>query len=134
MKRQQGKELFILITTVRHVKEMNTVHGTNTTQKYGCLLCEGYRHGLYSMQKAEEIDNANGFDKHFGCTYKEACELIFLHGLYTNNETTGENYYQAGKELLIKYGYSDLFEETLSFDKIMAELKGKTVIWNWVGV
>ncbi len=125
MNRQQATELKILIDTVRHVEEMNTQKGPYTRESAGCLLCEGYRHDLYSQSKARELDNSPGFNNYFGCTEEEANHLIFnaSYGYHT----TGENYYQTGKELLIKYGFGDLFNAPIvpgiSFTEIMGELK-----------
>lgn len=133
MDRSQAKELFTLITTVRHVKEMRTIMGVVSacSATPGCLLCEGVRHGLYEQKKAADyrLDMDDGFMRHFGCTNEEATDVIFHnhipHGPAT--ETTGENYWKAGRELIEKYGYGDLFEEALSFAEIMDELKKETV-------
>ena len=150
MNRQQAQELFTLITTVRHVKEMNCTIGPyyKNDPIAGCLLCEGVRHGLYTMDKGAELDISYGFAPHFGCTLAEGWEVIWHNNIIgCAHETTGENYYQAGKELLIKYGYGDMFgkpevDEAIatilhfadnrkpkSFPDIMAELKGETVTW-----
>ncbi len=40
-----------------------------------------------------------------------------------NIRTNGENYYKAGRELIEKYGYTDLFETALPFADLMAQLK-----------
>ena len=136
MDRQQGKELFTLITTVRHVVNMDTGDAPSVA-KYGepgCLLCEGVRHNLYSRNEGDKLSVVTGFGKHFGCTQAEANRLIFHSYIATGYSTTGENYYQAGKELLTKYGYGDLFDdkesvksETMAFSDIMAELKEEAV-------
>jgi len=141
MNRLQSKELFTLITTTRYDKEMNVMNGAINAQPLfegipGCLLCQGVRHGLYTMEQGQKIDSSEGFAPYFGCTQQEAHELLFHRCKRDNGveETNGQNYFEAGKELLIKYGYGDMFEETLSFDKIMAELKGETVTWEGVSI
>jgi len=141
MNRQQGKELFTLITTTRDDKEMNVMNGAVHAQTPfekipGCLLCQGVRHGLYTMREGQELDSSKGFAPYFGCTVDEAHEVLFHYYRRDNGNknTNGQNYYQAGKELLIKYGYGDMFEETKPFSEIMAELKGETVTWEGVEV
>jgi len=131
MNRQQSKELFTLITTVRHVKEMDLNVGavSSSSGLPGCLLCEGVRHGLYSKTEGYKLDIEMGFAPHFGCTVEEAASIIWHPSAnYDNDKTTGENYYQAGKELLIKYGYGDLFEEAMPFNQLMESLN-ETIKW-----
>ncbi len=137
MNTSQAQELFTLITTVRHVKEMHVHFGANAAPLPvpGCLLCEGVRHGLYTEEQGNKIDTlarsggcSIGFDIHFGCTEDEACEVLFHNQITTSKETTGENYYQASKELLLKYGYKNLFETTLSFATIMKALNQPSTI------
>ncbi len=145
----QATELHALLTTCRPVKEMNVrrgaIHGLRHG-KPGCLLCHGHREGLYTLSEAADLDMPKPFSMHFGCTEKEAEQLIFLgklgngfNSFHPDSQVTGENYYQAGKKLLIKYGYGHLFEEPklpftvsegavhfpspLSFDEIMNESK-----------
>jgi len=134
MNRQQATELFTLITTVRHVDEMNVTTGVLCgmySNEPGCLLCEGVRHGLYTEGKGRSIDLGSGFAPHFGCTEEEARHVIY-HAInrpvISEPQTTGEIYYKIGKELLIKYGYADLFETAQpiaaqSFAEIMEHLK-----------
>jgi len=137
MNRQQAKELFTLITTVRHVKEMDVTASPYTAGEFpnkpACLLSEGMRHGLYNLSKVEDPDTGGTvFHQMFGCSEEEGRSVVFhnhLRDSMSSGNTTGEVYYQAGEELLIKYGYSDLFEEAHSFNEIMAKLKGETVIW-----
>lgn len=140
MSRLQAKELFTLVDTVRHVKDMKTTIGAYAAQDgmediAGCLLCEGVRHGLYTMELAGTLDVGEGFAPHFGCTEAEAHQVIFHHYLIdiaceqgarnysTVHDTNGENYYQAAKALITKYGFGDLFEQAPSFREIMHELK-----------
>jgi len=144
MDRQQAQELFTLITTVRHVKKMDTSIGSYYSNEIvaGCLLCEGVRHGLYTVDKGAELNVSNGFMAHFGCTKDEGWNVIWHKHITDSYETTGENYYLAGKELLTKYGYGDLFiaidtdspgiegEGYLAvkpFSEIMDELKRESV-------
>ena len=134
MNKTQAKELFTLITTVRHVKVMDVHIGANaaTLPLPGCLLCEGVRHKLYDEQQGSILDMPTAFGNHFGCTDNEANQVLFHNQLRSNYATignsTGENYYQAGKELLIKYGYNNLFETTLSFSDLMDGLMDKRKI------
>ena len=123
MNRAQAKELFTLITTVRHVDKMHSGNGPLTDQPFGCLLCEGYRHGLYSVDKAIKLDKEPGFSNHFGCTTGEGLNLIFSSNPNGHGATTGENYYKAGKELIEKYGYTDLFDTALPFADLMKQLR-----------
>ena len=123
MNRQQGTELFTLITTVRHVKEMDGTTSPGCREgRPACVLEEGRRHGLFILEEVRDTNNEVVFYKLFGCTYRESMDVIFCND-------TGEETYQAGKELLIKYGYSDLFEEALPFPELMESLNEK-VIWN----
>ena len=120
MNRQQAQRLFTLITTIRHVKEMDGTFSPGCREgRPACVLEEGRRRGLFILEEVRDTNNEAVFYKLFGCTYQESMDVIFC-----NN--TGEETYQAGKELLIKYGYSDLFEEAKPFTEIMAELKGET--------
>jgi len=126
MNLQQAKELHTLISTVRHVEKMDVGVGPRMDPTIaGCLLCEGVRHELYSRDKGN-LAVPSGFSPHFGCTAREAECVIFhwhIRG-HECSETTGENYFQAGKELIEKYGFADLFEETaLPFNKLMFCLK-----------
>lgn len=125
MNRSQAIEAFTLFTTCRHVREMNTGRGvpSHDGNLPGCIICEGVRHGLYPESINIDLAWVSGFSKHFGCTGEEARGLIFHDHSACGGDTTGENYYQAGKELLEKYGYADLFETTLSFSDLMDELK-----------
>lgn len=119
MNRQQATEAFTLFTTCRHVDIMNVdksaYHWDKPTP--GCLLCEGVRHGVYTVSEGMDLDDSTGFSKHFGCSWDEAHQILFHRDKrnYPDKLTTGENYYKAGKELLIKYGYGDLFETAQSF-------------------
>ena len=125
MNRSQAKELFTLITTVRHVEEMNKVFGACRARDYctGCLLCEGVRHGIYTIEKGNKLDMPGGFAPHFGCTDDEATAVLFHFHIADGNRTNGENYYKAGKELIEKYGYTDLFDTALPFAELMTQLK-----------
>lgn len=123
MDRQQATELFTLITTVRHVEEMKQSIPMSSSPEStpGCLLCEGVRHGLYEQWDGRRLDFSDGFGIHFGCTKDEARSVLFHPG---SPDTTGEKYYQFGKELIEKYGLWDYVSETtLSFADLMDELK-----------
>ncbi|MCZ6897658.1 MAG: hypothetical protein O7D95_02965 [Betaproteobacteria bacterium] len=131
---RQADELFTLISTVRHVEEMNVNHGVVFAfeKTPGCLLCESVRHHLHSTEKGGPLAYPEGFAPYFGCTEKEADSIIFHRHIRgddwnDNPKTTGENYYQAGKELLEKYGYGHLFEsikpKAMSFKGLMEEMK-----------
>jgi len=125
MDRNQAKELHHLITTVRYVEEMNTIRGVISWKEPvpGCLLCEGVRHGLYTREEGSRLDQATGFDDHFGCTWDEAADVIYHNHIQMCRETTGEIYFQAGKELIEKYGFADLFDETaMPFTQLMGTL------------
>ncbi len=147
----QATEMHTLLTTCRPVEKMNLRRGVqNGGMKNGpaCLLCEGYRRGVYSYDEANSLDMPKPFSEHFGCAYEEAVELIFLgrEKDYPSTapeirEVTGEDYYQAGKLLLEKHGYGHLFvkiaphkqmvpiESVISFEKIieMANAEKETV-------
>lgn len=129
MNRLQAIELHTLISTVRHVQKMDTQVGPrpNDREVAGCLLCEGVRHGLYTAEEGYNLDKSRGFAPHFGCTKNEADEVIHhwdKRDWYSNSDTTGEIYFQAGRELIEKYGFTDLFEEqAMPFAALMLELK-----------
>ena len=127
----QATELYALITTVRHVKDMDTTCGAVFYDKNrgGCLLCEGVRHGLYSVEKGIELDMEGGFSRHFNCSIDEAKGVIYHKRIRKiRHKTTGENYYKAGKELIEKYGFGHLFEKkAMSFTELMESLKTETV-------
>ena len=124
---ENANEFRLLVTTGRHVKEMDTNIGAwaHNTDKEGCALCEAVRRGIYSEVEGTRLDNSQGFSEHFGCTAGEAYKFLF-HGHTKcggNQQTNGENYYQAGMELLTKYGYNTE-ASTQSFAEIMSELTG----------
>ncbi len=125
MNRSQAKELFTLIGTVRHVEDMSKVLGPNWARDNctGCLLCEGVRHGIYTVERGDKLDMPYGFAPHFGCTKDEATRVLFHFHIEDNIRTNGENYYKAGRELIEKYGYTDLFDTALPFAEIMKQLK-----------
>jgi len=145
MRLDQAVEAFTLFTTVRPVREMNTEDAPSVAKDGpGCLLCEGVRSNLYSIKEGDKLSLGKGFSEHFGCTIAEANRLIFHSHMHSGDITTGENYYLAGKELLTKYGYGDLFIEisidtdspgiegegylaVKPFSEIMAELKRESV-------
>ncbi len=130
MNKLQAIELKILIETVRHVKEMNTYAGYAHARLDGpgCLLCEGIRHGLYTTDEVQRLTiDSIGFKKHFGCVGDEAGAIIFhRHIVGESNNTTGENYYAAGKELLEKYGYGHLFEFNNAIEEVTRIPKAKS--------
>jgi len=127
MNLHQAQKLYTLISTVRHVEKMNVDNGAQywDVDIPGCLLCEGVRNRLYTEEKGFRLDYPHGFERHFGCTNEEAGNVIYHSHISSSNETTGENYYQAGKELLEKYGYGHLFDNSKakSFTEIMDELR-----------
>lgn len=86
-----------------------------------CMIGSARRGGI-NLDK--ELAYRNGFANYFGVTEQEAGEVLFPK----TDEIficSGEDYYKAGKKLLIKYGYADadLFETAQSFDEIMEHLK-----------
>lgn len=117
MNLSQATELYTGMTTCRHVKVMNVYISARFSNKKlpGCFMCECVRHGLYTKKEGMELDDDIGFADHFGCTQNEAHALLFVKPKgelsIRADMTTGEGYYQAGKELLEKYGYGHLFEE-----------------------
>ena len=130
---KQAQELFTLITTVRHVEEMcetqSPVSALVEPTKPACILAEGMRHGLYTF---DQVKDENGqqykFYRLFGCKEDEQLSVMFAKN--SMGFQSGEIVYQAGKELLLKYGYADFFEEenkpeALSFSEIMESLRGE---------
>ena len=125
----QAKELYTLISTVRHVKKTDCTHSPMEADRDGsvCLLAEGVRHGLYLREDVldSKAEGLTVFPELFGCTEEESEDVIIMQ-LTTS---TGEDHYQAGKELIQKYGLwdkvsNDLHSNTMSFSDIMLELKG----------
>ena len=128
MNRQQATRLFTLITEIRHMEEMCTSNSPYVAERDpdipACLLAEGMRHGLFTLSEVRDRGGNNVFHKLFGCTLAESTDVVFHVGIIKQHSvTTGENYYKAGKELLIKYGYADLFETAQSFHEIMEHLR-----------
>lgn len=110
----QATELYTGITTCRPVEEMNIYVGAaNAKSKMpGCFMCECVRHGLYAIEQGRKLDDASGFSRYFGCTYHEACSFLFVYNIRERGDreaaiVAGENYYQAGKALIQKYGHWD---------------------------
>ena len=129
-----------LITTIRHVEVMSGTLGPYSASINpslpACVLAEGMRHSLYTLEEVTDRDfgdgcNRNIFSLLFGCTREEGDKLVF-------DNNSGESYYQSGKELLIKYGHGDLFEEIMDFEEMMVTFEElmknlnekETVIWN----
>ena len=133
MNTKQAAELKLLLDTVRHVDKMDVFHGAVSAldPDEGCLLCEGVRHNLYTVEEGRLIDMPEGFAPHFGCTIEEAHAVLFHYDARHNGNfiagatTTGENYYQAGMELLTKYGYNTE-ASTQSFAEIMSDMRAVT--------
>ncbi len=132
MNLSQATELYTLITTCRHVGKMDVhvgAYASDQKERAGCLLCEGVRHGLYSQKQGFELEKSYTFANHFGCTEDEGHDVVYVTearnggGPKASRIVTGENYYQAGKELIKKYGHWEAVNGNNTPKKIMSYIK-----------
>lgn len=109
---------------IRTVPIIDTTNGATYAEKDcpACLVCNAIRAGLVDEKlvestrklSGESMDFPGGFSHYFDVSFDEACKVIFIPHRRNRHDriSTGENYYIACKELLDKYGYGYLLEET----------------------
>jgi len=126
----QAQQLADIANYIRPIKKCNKLHGIGTSQDTpACLICNAIRGGFIDGN-IRKVDFSCGFAAYFSVGTSEAMSVLFHNHLIWGEDTTGENYYTACKELLTKYGYAhllDKFEQTPGAEVVMEFLKKELV-------